>query len=173
MTQSNGKHIVDWEAMYWQLLPRIYNYHRYRVGNNATAQDLTSATFVRAWRFRHKYNHELGKFEAWLFTIARNVAMDYLRAQSPEGISIDTLYDLAYDQGVEQEIQKRLAFAELHHQLTQLSTREQEIIALKFGADMTNRAIAQALDISESNIGTILYRTMRKLREQLESDYGR
>lgn len=173
MTQSNGKHTVDWEAMYWQLLPRIYNYHRYRVGNNMTAQDLTSTTFIRAWRFRHKYNNKLGQFEAWLFTIARNVAMDYLRAQSPEIVSIDTLYHLADDQLVEQEIQKRLAFAELYRQLTRLPAREQEIIALKFGADMTNRAIAQALNISESNIGTILYRTIRKLREQLESEYGR
>lgn len=173
MTHSDGKHNINWEAVYWQLLPRIYNYHRYRVGDNATAQDLTSTTFIRAWRFRYKYDGDIGKFEAWLFTIARNVAMDYLRAKPPHSVPFDSLYHLADDQSIEQEIQKRLAFAELHQHLAQLPIREQEIIAFKFGADMTNRAIAQALDMSESNVGTILHRTMRKLREQLESEHGR
>jgi RNA polymerase sigma-70 factor, ECF subfamily len=53
----------------------------------------------------------------------------------------------------------------LHTLLKTLPAREQEIIALKFGADMTNRSIAQALQMSESNIGTILHRAVTKLRK--------
>ena len=164
---------LDWEALYWELLPRIYNYHRYRVGSNETAQDLTSTTFTRAWRFRHQYNHDRGAFEGWLFGIARNVAMDYLRNSIAPALPVDTLHDLSDGFSMEQETQKRLEFARLHQLLCELSTREQEIIALKFGAEMTNRAIATALGLSESNVGTTLHRTIRKLRQQLESEYGR
>jgi len=173
MKRTDKKYTTDWEAVYWALLPRIYNFHRYRCGDNQVAQDLTSKTFIRAWRFRDKYNRDLGAFEAWIFTIARNVAIDHLRATKPPTLVLDDLHNLADEYSVEHETLKRLEFANLHRQLAQLPAREQEIIALKFGASMTNRAIAQALDLSESNVGTILNRTLRMLREQLESEYGR
>jgi RNA polymerase sigma-70 factor, ECF subfamily len=49
--------------------------------------------------------------------------------------------------------------------LAELSHSEQEIISLKFGAEMTNRQIAKTLSLSESNVGIIIYRAVRKLRD--------
>ena len=48
--------------------------------------------------------------------------------------------------------------------LTRLPAREREILALKYGADMTNRDIAKITKLSESNVGTILHRTLQGLR---------
>jgi len=45
-----------------------------------------------------------------------------------------------------------------------LTDRDRELIALKYGAGLTNRAIAQATGLSESNVGTILYRAVQTLR---------
>ena len=72
---------VKWEVLYRQLLPRIYNFFRYRVGNNQVAEDLTATTFEKAWCKRHRYGHDLGAFSTWIYTIARNVATDYYRRQ--------------------------------------------------------------------------------------------
>jgi|SRR5581483_1298336 len=73
----------DWDALYADQLPRIYNYFRFRVGTDADAEDLTAHTFERAWRARERYRQDLAGFSTWLFAIAHNVAADFLRARRP------------------------------------------------------------------------------------------
>jgi RNA polymerase sigma-70 factor (ECF subfamily) len=70
----------NWEAVYTEQLPRVYNFFRYRLGNEAHAEDLTSRTFEKAWSARARYRRDLAGFSTWLLSIARNVAVDHLRA---------------------------------------------------------------------------------------------
>ena len=71
----------DWEQVYAEQLPRVFNFFRYRFGNSADAEDLTARTFEKAWRARHRYRRDVAGFATWLLTIARNVAIDHLRAR--------------------------------------------------------------------------------------------
>ena len=73
----------NWDAVYAEQLPRVYNFFRYRLGNDAHAEDLTSRTFEKAWSARARYRRDLAGFSTWLLSIARNVATDHLRAQRP------------------------------------------------------------------------------------------
>ena len=57
--------------------------------------------------------------------------------------------------------------------LAGLPAREREILSLKFGAEATNRAIAKVTGLSESNVGTILYRTIAGLRASWDDKGGR
>src|SRR3989442_5308890 len=75
--------VVDWDAVYAEQLPGVYNFFRYRVGDGPVAEDLTSITFEKAWRARNRYRHDLGGFATWLTAIARNVAVDHFRAARP------------------------------------------------------------------------------------------
>lgn len=162
---------LDWEALYWEWMPRIYNFFRYRLGDDELSQDLTSNTFTKAWKARQQYRYDLGAFEAWLFTIARNVANDYLRqSQRRKEVPLDAILALQSDLNVEGEAQKRRDLALLHALLKTLPSREQELIALKYGASMNNREIAKALGLSESNVGTILHRAVLKLRKYWEEE---
>jgi len=70
---------VDWAVVYQAELPRLYNFFRYRVGDDRVAEDLTAETFEKAWRNRRRYRHDLSAFSTWLFTIAKHVAADYFR----------------------------------------------------------------------------------------------
>ena len=65
---------ANFEEYYRAELPRVYNFFRYRVGNDQIAEDLTSETFEKAWRNRERYRYDLAAFSTWLFTIARRVA---------------------------------------------------------------------------------------------------
>lgn len=164
--------MVDWEAVFWEQTPRLYNFFRYRTGNSEAAKDLTSRTMERAWRYRDRYRRDLGAFEAWLFQIARNLAADDLAENQTVEVPFDALHELAAEYSLEQEVHQRQMEARLYTLLQTLSRREQEIIALKYGAGMNNRAIARVLDLSESNVGTILHRIIHKLRvEWDEYDY--
>lgn len=69
---------ADWDALYAEQLPRVYNFFRYRVAP-ADAEDLAAATFEKAWAARHRYRRDLAGFSGWLFTIARHVAIDHYR----------------------------------------------------------------------------------------------
>ena len=72
----------DWDQVYAEELPRVLNFFRYRFGDTADAEDLTARTFEKAWRARHRYRDVAG-FATWLLTIARNVAIDHVRARRP------------------------------------------------------------------------------------------
>ena len=155
---------ADWDALYAEHLPRVYNFFRYRVRNPADAEDLTSETFEKAWRARDGYRGDRGAFGAWLFTIARNLAVDHYRArrttvpldEAPEPVSLTT----------PEELSEKFSEAErLRRLLEQLPDREREVIAWKYGADLSNREIARVVGLTHSNVGTILHRTIAQLRK--------
>jgi RNA polymerase sigma-70 factor (ECF subfamily) len=153
---------VDWDAVYREEMPRVFNYLRYRGLDRATAEDLTSATFEKAWRARDRYRRDRAAASTWLLAIARNVAIDHFRRTRPE---VPLVEDAARDEETPETAALRagqsLRLAEL---LRALPERERELLALKYGADATNRAIATLTGLSESNVGTILHRTIGALR---------
>src|SRR5512145_2100959 len=75
---------IDWEATYREYLPRVYNFFRYRLSDQALAEDLTAVTFEKAWHGRSRFRRDLSAFSTWLFTIARNVAIDYFRKKEQD-----------------------------------------------------------------------------------------
>jgi len=156
---------ADWEALYRHELPRIYNFFRYRIGDDTLAEDLTSITFVKAWRARHQHRRDLAAFSTWLFAIARNVAIDHFRRRRME-VPIDEMNEASAPGDLEGEMSRRLQFRRLSRLLCELPDRERELLALKYGSGLTNREIAGLTGASESSIGTILYRTLRRLRTQ-------
>lgn len=158
---------VDWEAAYADLLPRVYNFFRYRVGDGPVAEDLTAATFEKAWRSRKRFRNDRGAFSTWLFTIARNVAIDHFRCHSQE-VPLEELSGMPDPCLVEEVVQRGNDAGRLRSLIARLPAREQELIALKYGAGLTNRAIARLTGLSESNVGTILYRVVCRLRSEWE-----
>ncbi len=154
----------DWEQVYAEQLPRVFNFFRYRLGDTADAEDLTARTFEKAWRARHRYRRDVAGFATWLLTIARNVAIDHFRARQrfeplDVAAAVPSLDATPEQQAVQHSDAQRLAAL-----LATLPQRERELIAMKYGAEMTNRAIARATGLSESNVGTILHRAVESLR---------
>ena len=155
---------IDWDAVYREELPRVLNFLRYRVFDPATAEDLTSVTFEKAWRARQRYRKDRASVSTWLLSIARNVAIDHFRrarTRSEVPLEDDAVPDAVTPEteAVRRDEQRRLGAL-----LAGLPPRERELIALKYGAGATNRAIATLTGLSESNVGTILHRTVVTLR---------
>jgi RNA polymerase sigma-70 factor (ECF subfamily) len=153
----------NWDAVYTEQLPRVFNFFRYRLGNEAIAEDLTSRTFEKAWAARARYRRDLAAFSTWLLSIARNVATDHLRAQRLH-VPLEAAEDVAAKDTPHDEVARHSDLTRLAALLQQLPLREQELVALKYGAEATNRAIAELTGLSESNVGTILHRVVQALR---------
>ena len=173
---------VDWEPVYRELLPRVFRYFCYLVGEEPLAEDLTGETFKRAWRGRDRFRHELGAFSSWVFGIARRVASEHFRhtkRASQYEVEVDVAeFDrgrtgrVSIDRSVEEAVRRNADFARLGVLLAEMPERERELVAMKYGAELTNRAIAGMTGLSETNVGTILHRTVGRLRTRWEVNDG-
>ena len=150
---------------------RVYNYVRYRVEDIEVADDITSDVFVRALTRIGKYHPKGVPFSSWLFAIARNAVRDHMRHQRRHAcISLETFSEQTNaDLQPEEIFFRNVTLDQLRAALSALPERDREIIALKFGAELANRSIAQLMNISESNVSVIVYRVVRRLRSDLQS----
>src|SRR3569833_2459071 len=73
---GTGAEELDWDAVYADQAPRVFNYFRFRLGREADVKDLTTHTKERAWRARAQYRRDLAGFSTWLFKIAQNERQD-------------------------------------------------------------------------------------------------
>ncbi|MDO8735974.1 MAG: sigma-70 family RNA polymerase sigma factor [Thermoleophilia bacterium] len=160
----------EFDEVYRSYLKPVYAFVAYRVVSRADAEDVTSATFEKAWRAFSRFDSTKGAVSTWLFTIARNCLNDHLRRQVRRPPSVELNEGLKSD--AHDQPEDRLQALELRRELLvaieSLNDSEREILALKFGGSLNNREIGRLLSISESNAGTILYRSLIKLKNQLE-----
>jgi RNA polymerase sigma factor (sigma-70 family) len=155
---------IDWNSVVDNELPRLYNYFRYRLGDEGVAEDLTSVVLERAWLKRYRYRKDRAAFSVWLFSIAKNEVIGYLRKRQ---VSLPlSMAETASGETIEHRLEQSQDIQQLSHLLAGLSERERELISLKFGADLNNREISTVIGLSESNVGTILSRVLQNLREQ-------
>jgi len=161
----NSAKDLDWDALYADQMPRVYNYFRFRLGRHTDIEDLTSRTFEKAWRARAAYRNDLAAFSTWLFRIAQNVGTDYLRSKRSH-VPLEEVPEIAAV-GTPQEVAEQDSDLEkLGRLTTQLTERERELIALRYGGDINNRLIAKLTGLSESNVGVILHRAVQTLKTQ-------
>jgi len=132
-------------------------------------------TFERAWHLRSRYRTGVASPTTWLFGIARNVLKEHFRYnRKVERRIARTSQSDEFASGVDidQMVQQKQDHARLRQMLLELPERAQELIALKYGAGLNNRQIAKINGLSESNVGSILHRTVKSLRERWEDDRG-
>ena len=156
-----------------QNFSRIYAYALYRVQDPGVADEIASQTFTAAISRIDRYDPERGSMDAWLFGIARNVIRKHLRARRiRDWISLDSLWSHPTTslRWVEEIATDNELLTELLPLIGNLPEREHDILSLKFGAEMTNRSIADITGLTESNVGVILYRTLHRLRDQLQEN---
>jgi RNA polymerase sigma-70 factor, ECF subfamily len=154
---------LDWDRVYREHLPRIFNYFRFRFGPGVDVEDLTSRTFEKAWRARRRYRQDLAGFSTWLLSIARNVGTDHHRAE-PKFLALDAVVELPDPNEPHEEASRISDLARLAKLTVLLSDRERELIALKYGATARNQTIAEITGLSESNVAVILHRAVQSLR---------
>jgi RNA polymerase sigma-70 factor, ECF subfamily len=143
------------------LIRRVYAYVAYRVGDGPDAEDITSETFERAVRYKQSYDYRKGEPLGWLIGIARRcidgrprtieITPDHLHSADP--------YDL------EREAIRRI---ELSTAVGSLEERDRELIALRYGADLSARRIAELQGATTNAIEVALHRAIGRLRTALE-----
>jgi RNA polymerase sigma factor (sigma-70 family) len=125
--------------------------------------------FERALTRIGSYRPQKAPFGAWLFAIARNAVRDHHRSTSRHAwFPFDLIASHpTSDPSPEETVDKKDTDTNLLQAVGQLSTREKDLIALKFAARLENKEIASVVGLSESNVGVLLFRVLRRLRSLL------
>jgi len=156
------------EALYRSSRNDVYAYVATLLCDRAAAEDVTALAFERAYRRRMTFDRRRGGERAWLFGIARNAALDELRRRKRLATLVADPQDTTeprVDDGAEVALRRTA----VRSALAGLPARERELVALKFHAGLTNIELARVLGVSESAAGTLLYRTMEKLRKACDA----
>jgi RNA polymerase sigma-70 factor (ECF subfamily) len=154
---------------YQQFFPRVFAYVYGRVHNVHLAEDLVSEVFERAFLKMGSLRNDEA-FATWLFTIARNLVTSHARRRGRESsVDPDILKSVvATNVSVENEVLVREEVAAVVECLKTFPQREQDIVSLKFDAELTNGQISRVMGLTEANVRVILFRTLRKLREMMK-----
>jgi RNA polymerase sigma factor (sigma-70 family) len=146
------------------LVRRVYAYVAYRIGAGADAEDVTSETFERALRYRDSFDPRRGDAAAWLIGIARRCLADRALRAAPTAAETP-------EEAVASHEGDRLRSIELAGAVATLGERDREIIALRFGADMTVREIANVLELRTNTVEVALHRALARLRDELSEPH--
>ena len=154
---------IDFEALYRDCRDDVYAYVATMLRDPAAAEDVVASAFERAYRKRRQFDARRGTSRAWMFGVARNAALDELRRRRRHAV---LPLDPADESGPPlDEVEDPVRRAAVRAALESLRPRDREIVALKFGAGLSNGELATVLGTSESNAGTLVHRAMTTLRE--------
>ena len=163
------------KEIYTAYVSFIYTIVLDKLHNRENAEDVTSDFFIKLWKIADKYNKGNGH-KAWMATIARNMAIDFLRkhkreelsdmmeetAENSEGDSYGkNIYGGAIDKPVEDSVVSEMNLQEV---LQELKEDERQIVMMKVLADMTFKDVAASLEMPMGTVTWKYQNAIKKLR---------
>lgn len=153
---------------YAEYTVRIYRYLFARVKHRELAEDLTSEVLIKI--LKNLSRLDPGKnINAWVFTIARNVLIDFYRkknAQPKQGKGLEIELETP-----ETKLTRETLLRDIIKALQTLSDLEREVIELTYFAELKGKEIAKILRKSTGNIRIIRHRSIKKLKKIIENEY--
>jgi RNA polymerase sigma-70 factor (ECF subfamily) len=168
LVRNAKRDLRQFNALYQLYVQPVYRYLYSRIGSQAAAEDATAQTFLAALEGLAGYRHE-GHFAAWLFAIARRKSADHFRGSSRIADLAETIP--SGDEDMLQHVVRRDQMDALRQKLTGLSAGEQELLRLRFAAELSFAEIARLLDRNEDAVKKSLYRLLDRLQEQMEGSH--
>jgi RNA polymerase sigma-70 factor (ECF subfamily) len=150
----------------------VYRYIYYRVGGKATAEDLTSETFLRALRRIGTFTWQGRDFGAWLVTIARNLVADHFKSSRfrLEVTTGEMLDANEVERSPEESVLESLSNEALLQAVRRLNPQQQECVTLRFLQGLSVAETARIMGKNEGAIKTLQYRAVRTLARLLPED---
>jgi RNA polymerase sigma-70 factor, ECF subfamily len=145
------------------LIQRVYAYVAYRMGDGPDAEDVTSAVFERALRYRDSFDPSVGEPIAWLLGIARRCVAESFGG---DAVPFADMPEQAAEGDLEADSVTRLTLWEA---LACSSRRDRDLLALRYGADLSARQIAELTGSPTNAVEVALHRALGRLRERLRA----
>lgn len=164
----------DFEALVHRYQRQIVSYVFRIIGDYDAALDVTQETFIKVYNSLDKYSTEF-KFSTWLYRIAHNAAIDYLRRNSVQSQSIETentdgtyQLQLVCSQPGPEKVRERSEWrAELQDVIRSLPASYRELIVLRHSKELSYDEIAAVTGLPLGTVKNRLFRAREMMREIL------
>jgi RNA polymerase sigma-70 factor (ECF subfamily) len=163
----------DFERLYAEHAQPLLGFLAYRTGDRALAEDLLADTFERVLTARRPFDPRKATQKTWLYTIALNLLRDHARRTAARDRAVDRVLAGAYET---RQISSFDAVDErdaVHRAMKRLTEEEREVIALRYGGELTMPEIATLTHLNLTTVEGRLYRALRKLKPELSETHGR
>lgn len=160
------------EAIYKEHRAKILNFIAARVGQREDAEDLTEEVFIKVYKKLPDFKWQGVSIESWIFKIARNTIIDFHRkyAKEKNNVDIDVVQAKSLDISSSDALANLLDDEEqfkLYKEISEFEPEEQYLIYYKYFEELSVSEIAIRLNLSETNVGTKLFRLRKKLLKSL------
>lgn len=161
---------LTFEELYNQNFARVNRYLRYRVVNTWDADDLTTLVFIKAYEKFHTYRGQ-SAFSSWIFRIAHNVYVDYVRAQRELVMSDQQLEHAttAAGEGPEEQILHNEELNRLRQLLNKLPDDYRDVVALRYFGELRFAQIGEVLGKNEAGVRMIHHRALKLMRRHIKN----
>lgn len=158
--------------LYNQYKPAIYRYLYHRSGTRQVAEELTTEVFIRVIENLHRYQSRNLPFQAWLFRIARNLAVDHFRSNRARQEIVLEDNMVATNGATESIVERNLDVKQLHQALLSLTPDQCDVIALRFLADMPISQVAHVLNKSQGAVKMLQARALDALYQMMKQKHN-
>jgi RNA polymerase sigma-70 factor, ECF subfamily len=156
---------AEFERLYAEHAQALFGFLSYRTGDRVLAEDLVADTFERVLRSRARFDPRRGRQKAWIYAIAMNLLRDSARRRQTEERALEQVtVGAGAPDSPHEALDERDA---LRRAMEALAPEERDVVALRFGADLPLKEIAQAIGESDTTTQGRLYRALRKLKADL------
>jgi RNA polymerase sigma-70 factor (ECF subfamily) len=152
--------------IYDRYIQAVYRYLYSRLGNVHEAEDVTSQTFMAAYEALSKYR-EQGQFAAWLFRIARSKMNDHFRRTRLE-VGLELAEGIIQGEDALGAVIQDEELGRLRSTIKKLNPEEQDLIRLRYVADLSFGEMAELLGKREDAVKKSVYRLLARLKSQME-----
>jgi RNA polymerase sigma-70 factor (ECF subfamily) len=164
-------HAYDEDALgelYDEYAPLIYAYLYRRVQDAQLAEDLTSEVFVRMLQAIQARQSWHTSFRGWLYRVAHNLVVDHYRRQPPVPMLALDERLVADQDDPESAVAERLSHRHLRSAISRLTPDQQQVLALRFGEQLTARDVGEVMGKSVSAVEALQHRGLAALRRSLQ-----
>lgn len=168
-----------WFSMIYQkIMPGIYRYYYFKTFDKQLSEDLTSEVFIRVFKNLRKTNLNKRSFMVWIYKIANNIFIDYLRKINPRPENLVDLFDQINLSDIDIYkkdsifLRKELAFGnpKILAALDNLTILQKDVLIMRFVEDMDYGTIAGIFNKKKSTIRGIIFRAIEKLKRELKQN---
>lgn len=157
------------ETIFWKYNPRVFNFISSLLYDKILAEDLTQNVFLKIWERHNDIQPEEG-FEAYLFTIARNMVYKETEKRLISERFLDSIKQTDADRHVELDIDTESLKEYIDELVEQLPPSRKKIYEMSRKQHLSNKEIAIQLSISEKTVETQIYRALHYLRSKLANE---
>ncbi len=153
--------------LYENYFDKIYRYVVFKIGNRTEAEDLTQQVFLNALQSISSFKWKGRPFSAWLFRIAHNQIVDYLRKKTRQATTPLDKSTVISDSNPQLAIERKLDIEQLLLATKRLTKAQREVISLRFAGELPIAEVAKVMDKSEGAVKALQHSAIVALRKTL------